>query len=60
MSNRTCTAEGGDFIDPNKKNIDIQLQLVLSLILGVLAFVTFCVRKDYPIHSRRERQLINS
>ncbi|KAG5938967.1 hypothetical protein E4U53_007919 [Claviceps sorghi] len=58
MDNRTCTTEGGDFIDPNKKNNDIQLQLVLSLILGISAFFTFCILRPrwpalYSAHKRR-------
>ncbi|KAG5996571.1 hypothetical protein E4U54_002537 [Claviceps lovelessii] len=58
MDNRTCITEGGDFIDPNKKNNDIQLQLVLSLILGISAFVTFCILRPrwpalYAAHKRR-------
>ncbi|KAG6007004.1 hypothetical protein E4U21_006524 [Claviceps maximensis] len=58
MDNRTCITEGGDFIDPNKKNNDIQLQLVLSLILGISAFFTFCILRPrwpalYSAHKRR-------
>lgn len=29
---------------PNAKSKDLQVQLALSLILGISAFVTFCVR----------------
>ncbi|GAB0133431.1 hypothetical protein EsDP_00001840 [Epichloe bromicola] len=58
MGNRTCTSDGGEFIDPNKKNNDIQLQLALSLILGVSAFITFCILRPrwpalYSAHKRR-------
>ena len=34
-----------DYIQPRSKNYkDLELQLALSLILGITAFVTFCVR----------------
>lgn len=40
-----CNRE--DYITPDRKNEkDLEVQLVLSLVLGVSAFVTFCVRPD--------------
>jgi hypothetical protein len=42
-ANDTCDYR--DIIAPSNKNLyDIVLQLVLSLILGLSALVTFCVR----------------
>lgn len=37
-----CDGSGNEFVQPGEK--DTQVQLVISLTLGLTAFVAFCVR----------------
>lgn len=37
-----CEGSGSDFVQPGEK--DTQVQLIISLALGLTAFVAFCVR----------------
>lgn len=36
-----CDGSGNEFVQPGEK--DTQVQLVISLVLGLTAFVAFCV-----------------
>lgn len=38
-----CDRSGSDFVQPGEK--DTQVQLIISLALGLTAFVAFCVRR---------------
>lgn len=43
--NKNDTCDGEDYIRPaSKTERDLEVQLVLSLILGIGAFIAFCVR----------------
>jgi hypothetical protein len=45
--NETC--DGEDYIRPASKTVrDLEVQLVLSLILGIGAFIAFCVSLEAP------------
>lgn len=53
--NVTEKCDGKDYIPPASKTVrDLEVQLVLSLILGVGAFIAFCVSRSsrYPHRSR--------
>lgn len=53
QGNETETCNLEDYVKPPSKNIkDLQVQLVLSLVLGLSALVAFCVRRPpAPRHS---------
>lgn len=52
--NKTDTCDGKEFIPPASKTLrDIEVQLVLSLILGVGALIAFCVSCP-SCHSHRQ------
>ncbi|KAM3477779.1 hypothetical protein MY5147_002515 [Beauveria neobassiana] len=59
-SDDKCTDEDwAHYVSPGAKSKDLQVQLALSLILGVSAFVTFCIlRPRWPaLYSARKRRL---
>lgn len=47
--NKNDTCDGEDYIRPaSKTERDLEVQLVLSLILGIGAFIAFCVSWEIP------------
>ncbi|KAK2612735.1 hypothetical protein QQS21_001186 [Conoideocrella luteorostrata] len=64
MAGRSCEDEGRDAVSPSAKNNNIEVQLVLSLILGVSALITFCILRPrwpalYAAHKRRLNPHVN-
>ncbi|KAH6608463.1 hypothetical protein Trco_001809 [Trichoderma cornu-damae] len=58
--NKTDTCDGEDYIRPASKTLrDLEVQLVLSLILGVGALIAFCIlRPRWPtLYAARKRRL---
>ncbi|KAM0263549.1 hypothetical protein ACHAQJ_001168 [Trichoderma viride] len=58
--NKNETCDGEDYIRPASKTVrDLEVQLVLSLILGVGAFIAFCIlRPRWPtLYAARKRRL---
>lgn len=54
--NVTEKCDGKDYIPPASKTVrDLEVQLVLSLILGVGAFIAFCVSLLQPLFAFASR-----